>query len=68
MRCTYCGAGTHTKTNCPHTFEGSAARMRLRCTYCGKKDHDVKACPKTHSGNAALAWFPNEVADHFIKD
>jgi hypothetical protein len=68
MRCTYCGAETHTKALCPNTYSGSAARMRLRCTYCGSNEHDIKACPKTYSGSAARAWYPDKVADHFRRD
>ena len=68
MRCTYCGAGTHTRALCPHTYGGSAARANLRCSYCGGRDHDVEACKKTYSGSAARAWYPDRVADHFVRD
>lgn len=68
MFCTYCGSSTHTEPLCPHTARGQSARRHLRCTYCGSKDHDIHACPKTYSGNAARAWYPEKVADHFVKD
>ena len=68
MRCTYCGASTHTEPLCPHTANGSSARLRLRCTYCGSHEHDIEACPKTYSGSAARAWYPDKVADHFRRD
>lgn len=68
MYCTYCGASTHTVALCPKTAGGSSARLNLRCTYCGSHEHDIHACPKTYSGNAARAWYPEKVADHFVKD
>jgi hypothetical protein len=68
MRCTYCGAHTHTYALCPKTWAGSSARMHLRCAYCGARDHDITACPKTWSGSAARAWHPETVEDHFIQD
>jgi DNA-directed RNA polymerase subunit RPC12/RpoP len=68
MRCTYCGANTHTANLCPKTARGSSNRKNLRCTYCGSREHDIKACPKTYSGNAARAWYPDTVADHFKRD
>lgn len=68
MYCTYCGKSTHTVALCPNTATGSSARMHLRCNYCGSNEHDIKACPKTYSGNAARAWYPDKVADHFVKD
>ena len=68
MRCSYCGSTQHTKALCPRTYGGSAARTRLRCGYCGSNEHDIKACPKTYSGSAARAWYPDRVADHFLKD
>lgn len=68
MRCTYCGAQTHTIANCPKTHAGSAARAHMRCTYCGSRHHNVQACPKTFGGSAARAWHPDTVADHFRED
>jgi len=46
LRCTYCGAETHTAANCPKTWAGQAARAQMRCAYCGKGDHKVTACPE----------------------
>jgi DNA-directed RNA polymerase subunit RPC12/RpoP len=68
MRCTYCGATTHTLALCPATIRGNAARKNLWCSYCGSKHHDIEACPKTYSGNAARTWYPDRVADHFKMD
>lgn len=68
MRCSYCGAETHTIALCPKTWSGSARRLHLRCRYCGATDHDIEACPKTFSGNAVRVWHEDSVADHFVKD
>lgn len=46
LRCSYCGARTHTVANCPKTWGGSASRAAMRCTYCGRTDHKVTACPR----------------------
>ncbi|PQK86769.1 hypothetical protein CG431_06450 [Pantoea ananatis] len=48
-RCTFCGSGSHTRENCPHTWSGSARRANLRCGYCGKAGHNVSACPNNAS-------------------
>lgn len=45
LRCTYCGAKTHTVLNCPKTWGGQGRRQALRCTYCGKRDHAHSSCP-----------------------
>jgi hypothetical protein len=68
MWCSYCGATTHSKALCPHTWSGSCKRINLYCSYCGEKDHEIEACPKTWPGNAARAWHEESVADHFVKD
>lgn len=68
MRCSYCGAQTHTVKLCPKTAGGQSARLHLRCSYCGGKDHDVQACLKTFRGNAVRTWRPDDVADHYVKD
>jgi primosomal protein N' len=68
MRCTYCGARTHTIALCPKTWAGSARRANLRCTYCGSREHSIEACPKTFCGSAARAWHPETVADHFTRN
>jgi hypothetical protein len=68
MFCTYCGSKHHTETNCPKTATGQSNRLHMRCSYCGKKDHNIEACLKTFNGNAARVWYPDDVADHFIKD
>lgn len=46
LRCTYCGATTHTAANCPKTWGGQANRAAMRCAYCGATNHRVAACPK----------------------
>ena len=46
MRCTYCGADTHTAPNCPKTWRGQGNRNAMRCTYCGGRDHRHSSCPK----------------------
>lgn len=68
MRCSYCGAYTHTIVLCPKTWSGSVNRIHLRCTYCGGRDHDIQACPKTWDGNAARTWRKDTIADHFHED
>ena len=68
MRCTYCGSNKHTYRNCPHTWHGSVRHAQMRCTYCGAHNHEVEACPHTWNGNAARAWYPETVADYFVKD
>lgn len=68
MRCTYCGSHKHTEPNCPKTHGGSMRRLHMRCSYCGKHDHEIQACPKTYDGSVARARYPENVADHFVKD
>lgn len=68
MRCSYCGSHQHTLKNCPKTASGQSNRLHMRCTYCGSKEHTITACPKTFNGSAARAWYPDQVADEFIKD
>lgn len=68
MHCTYCGKKTHAAQNCPHTAAGQSNRNAMRCTYCGSREHNIEACPKTYGGSAKRAWFPDDVADHFVKD
>ncbi len=68
MRCFFCGAGTHTTKNCPHTWSGSANRYNMCCVYCGSEKHNVKACPDTWGGNASRAWNEGEVENDFIRD
>lgn len=46
LRCSYCGASTHSVNLCPKTWGGQANRKRLRCTYCGGLDHSNEGCPK----------------------
>lgn len=65
MYCTYCGAKTHSITNCPKT---ASHRNAMYCIYCGSREHNLRACPKTYAGNAARAWYPDSVADDFIED
>lgn len=43
--CSYCGADTHSKPNCPKTWGGQGNRNSMRCTYCGKDDHRASSCP-----------------------
>ncbi len=40
----------------------------MHCSYCDSREHNIAACPKTFDGNAARAWYPDDVADEFIKD
>ena len=68
MRCSYCGSALHTIVNCPKTWDGSSNRLHMRCSYCGSKEHNIAACPKTFDGSAARAWYPDDVADDFVKD
>lgn len=68
MHCGYCGAKTHTIVNCPKTAGGQSNRLHMRCSYCGSREHNIGACPKTFNGNAARAWYPDDVANDFIKD
>lgn len=68
MRCTYCGARTHTERNCPKTANGQMNRARMRCEYCGSDQHNVDACPKTFNGSADRAWHPESIADEFVED
>lgn len=68
MYCTYCGSRQHTINNCPKTASGQSNRLHMRCSYCGQHNHTIEACPKTFNGSAARAWYPERVADHFVKD
>lgn len=61
MRCTYCGAATHTVENCPKTWGGQGARQAMRCSYCGGRDHVHAACPKITAPH-------NRRPDDFVAD
>ena len=56
--CNYCG-GAHSRSLCPHTWGGSAARTSLRCGYCGSDKHTATYCPRTAGGDAARRNNPN---------
>lgn len=51
VHCTYCGAGTHTKATCPHSWGGSAARAAMHCTYCGSREHNYDGCHKIRAAH-----------------
>lgn len=68
MYCNYCRSDEHTVTNCPSTAAGQANRRHMYCSYCGAKTHNIEACPKTWNGSAARVWYPDDVADSFVKD
>ena len=68
MYCYFCGARTHTRKNCPQTWDGQRNRMRMRCSYCGSRKHNTNACPKTYNGSAVRAWYSHTVEDDFIED
>jgi hypothetical protein len=68
MKCSYCGSGKHTITNCAKTARGQGNRRALKCSYCGETGHNILACPKTWNGSAARRVDPKSIADHYILD